>query len=457
MRTRRVLVTGLAAAVAALTLTPAIAQRPQTDFYECETGGEPFRAPVAPHTENVPSLPADSVITVPTTQLWGGNYQQTETQIGNQVFNMTLDTGSSWMVLNAHAVADNAQIVPTGQTAAVTYGGGATCAAGPVVTAPVSIGGRKPQQLTFLLAESGNFPFLGILGINTWQPPASTLDNPLPSLGIDTYEITLPRTGNPQSRGNFVLNAQPTIDRANPHRVAVFKNKALEGGNRVFIPGTISTESTVEGAFMLDIGTPQNIITVFPQPARELGYNFATQKWASPKKSVRIEAYPTGTPPFRLRSSIAPTTTGDMFTITKQQVADPYAGVTGLAGTSAIIGADYVRDWVMGVHFTEKRGVVRLLARSRTEAKVTRCGQPIAPATLSKSGMTRLLRAQCRVNGSPMRVRVDGPNRVYRMIRRANGSVWIQTLGVPGRLTVTWKAPAYVYYGGLSFREKYRI
>lgn len=456
MNARRVLVYAVAA-VAVVGASPAGAAESTQDFYSCQTGGEPFRAPVAPHTDDTPSLPLDSIITVPTTQLWGGNYQQTQTQIGNQVFNMTLDTGSSWMVLNKHAVADNAQIVPTGQTAAVTYGGGATCAAGPVVTAPVSIGGRKPQQLTFLLAESGNFPFLGIIGINTWQPPASTLDNPLPSLGIDTYEITLPRTGNPQARGNFVLNAQPTIDRANQRRVAVFKNQTLKGGNRVFIPGTITTNRTVEGAFMLDIGTPQNIITVFPQPATELGYSFADQTWASPKKAVRVEAYPTGMPPFPLRSSVAPTKTGDMFTITSRQVTDPYAGVTGLAGTSAIIGADYVRDWVMGVHFTEKRGVVRLLARDRTEANITRCGQPIAPARIRRNGKTRLLRAQCRVNGSPMRVSVDGPDGVYELIKRANGSVWIKTNGVAGQLKISWKAPAYVYYGSLRFQEKYRL
>lgn len=456
MRPRRAFVAGLAAAVATMALTPALARVPQADFYECQTGGEPFRAPVAPHTDDIPSLPADSIITVPTTQLWGGNYQQTETQIGNQVFNMTLDTGSSWMVLNAHAVADNAQIVPTGQTAAVTYGGGATCAAGPVVTAPVSIGGRKPQQLTFLLAESGNFPFLGILGINTWQPPASTLQNPLPSLGIDTYEITLPRTGDPQARGNLVLNAQPTIDRANPRRVAVFNNKALEGGNRVFIPGTISTDSTVEGAFMLDIGTPQNIITVFPQPARELGYSFATQKWASPKKQVRIEAYPTGTPPFQLNSSIEPTMTGDMFTITKQQVAQPYAGVTGLAGTAAIIGADYVRDWVMGVQFTTKRGIVRLLARDRAPADVSKCGMPKTPGKIERTGVTRLTRAACRVNGSPVAVRVKGSPR-HRLIERKNGSVWIRTFGQSGRLQVIWHSPAYLTNDRLRIRETYLL
>lgn len=91
----------------------------------------------------------------------------------------------------------------------------------------------------------------------------------------------------------------------------------------------------------------------------------------------------------------------------------------------------------MGVHFTEKRGVVRLLARDRTEANITRCGQPIAPARIRRNGKTRLLRAQCRVNGSPMRVSVDGPDGVYELIKRANGSVWIKTNGVAGQLKIS--------------------
>lgn len=235
MRARLGMLALLAVGVVALAQPAAWAGMPQADFFTCEGGGQPQRFRPAAHTDVVPSLPLRSIITVPTSQPWAGTYQQTDIQVGNQVFNMTLDTGSSWMVLNASAVADNAQIVPTGRMAAVTYGGGSTCAAGPVVTAPVSIGGRKPQQLTFLLANSGNFPFLGIFGINTWRPPASLLDNPLPAMGIDTYQITLPRTSDAQAHGNWVINAQPEIEGANPRRVATFRNRALAGGNRVFL------------------------------------------------------------------------------------------------------------------------------------------------------------------------------------------------------------------------------
>lgn len=462
MRLVRILTGGAAFGLifGSITGIPTAQAATDSNFYSCPAGQTPVPQPIAPLATVPADKPTGSRTDLVVTQSEGAYYQVVPVRVGNQEFSMLLDTGSSWMILNANAVANNPDLVPTGQTAAVSYGGGAMCAAGPVMRGPVSLGGLKPRMVTFLMATSGNLEDVGILGINTWDPPASTLDHPVEALKIKQFELTMTqRTFDPNALGKLTLNAQPKITKANQRRVATFRNKTVSGGGRINIPGIIRNNSgqRTQGNYMLDIGTYWNLIALKQRAARELGYNFGTSTWANPNIELGVTARPGSGPAFKLVPDGPVTTANDIIAWTNAVVAKPENGLIGLAGTSAVIGADYIRPWVFGVRFTKRGSIVKLLARDRQPAKLSGCGK--LPVTeIKRSGLTRLVPAGCKANGSKLQVRVSQPRgdfANFRLIKRARGEVLIQTFGQRQRLKIRWHAPAYLTQNPYSLTKTY--
>lgn len=425
-----------------------------SDFDTCPPGPPPSQVEPAPQAKPGPKLPTGSEVRVRTSQPMAGAYQQAPVQVGSQVFDTVIDTGSSWLVLNRNAVANNDQITLTGEIAGVSYAGGAACFTGPVARGPVSIGELEPRMVTFLIAEKGAFPWDAILGVNTWDPVSSLLDVPMQALRIDSYQLTLPPTKDARSTGLWVVNGQPDIDAADARRVATFRNRALVRGNRVWAPGVISAGGSARGAFMLDTGTPYQIVALFPRAARSLGYNYASATWSNPSAPMAVTLQPNGTPSFTLRPSVPPLPVGKSMVLTPEQTVDPRAGMLGLAGTDVVLGADYLRPWVMGVQLTKQGSTIRLLAIERRRALREGCSG-LAPASVAREGTTVLVPRGCRVNGAPVRVRVKGPVDSYRLITKS-GTVSLRTWGVGADITVHYSAPPYLEGDRLRVARTYR-
>lgn len=454
------LIVSLACTALAGTSAHASTSQSDKDFNTCPEAGPVPSYPAAPAAPDGPYLPAGSEVAVPTSQINAGAYQAAQVQVGSQVFETILDTGSSWMVINSGAIEGNTGIEITDETAAVSYAGGAACTVGRVARGPVSIGGLAPREVTFLIAETGNVPFYSIIGMNTWDPVSSKLDIPLDALGIDTFEFTLPMSTSSDNPGLLVLNGQPTIDSANPRRVASFDNPVLAGGNRIYVPGAaLAGRSSTTGAFMLDSGTPFNNLVFFPSAAIELGYDYVTSTWSTPTATPSISAWPSKGLPAMLTPSVASVTLDEATVITPEQTTTPEDGILGLAGTDAVIGADYLRPWVLGVHFTDGGSEIRLLARERRPALRDNCAG-IAPARIKERGRTLLVPRECRVNGERVSVSVQGVSARgdadgFRLVRR-QGATWIVTDDNFRGVTLRWRAPAYLSHNSLRIERNYR-
>ena len=428
--------------------------RENPDFSTCPETGPVPTYPEAPPAPGGPYVPTGTQVEIATTQINQGAYQAGSVQVGSQVFRTILDTGSSWMVINSSALAGNDEVVPTGEVAAVSYGGGMACTVGRVMRGPVSIGGLEPREMTFLAAETGNVPFFAIIGLNTWDPVSSKLDVPLAALGIDTFEFTLPVSARSTEPGRLVLNGQPTIDAASPRRVATFDNDLLEGSNRIYIPATAKAgDQSTRGVFLLDTGTPLKDVILFPRGARQLGYDYATSTWSDPDATVRVRARPPGAPTFPLRLGKKPHDLATTLIITPEQTTTPEDGILGLVGTDVVLGADYVRPWVLGVRFTDDGSQVRLLARDREPALQQGC-KGLAPARIKPRGTTLIVPAGCRVNGADVTVTAKGPSDGFRLVND-RGATWIVTTSDFTRVRVTWKAPAYLTHDRLNLEKTY--
>ncbi len=447
---------------AALVATPlvgstaqAVTPRMDPDFTTCPESGPVPEYPPAPPAPSGPYVPMGTEVQVPTAQIDEGAYQTAPVQVGSQVFQTILDTGSSWMVINSGAIAGNTGIELTGEVAAVSYAGGAACTVGRVARGPVSIGALEPREIRFLIADTGNVPFLAIMGLNTWDPVSTKLDIPMNALGIDTFEFTLPMSTDTADTGLIVLNGQPTIDAAAPRRVAEFDNRALEGGNRIYVPGSVSAGgASTRGPLMLDSGTPFNDLAFFPQAATALGYDFGTGLWPTPSAKPTIAPRPAGAAAFVLTPTASPAPLDQVIVITPEQTTRPEAGIIGLAGTAVVVGADYIRPWVLGVRFTAGGSEIRLLARERLPALREDCAG-LAPKRIKERGRTLLVPQGCRVNGERVEVKVQGPSDGYRLVRH-RGATWIVTSEDFTRVKVTWKAPAYLAHNRLHIERDYR-
>ena len=337
----------------------------KANFNSCPGNESPSAVPVAPHTTAPMRKRTGSLTRVAVSQVHSGRYQQINVRVGNQEIPSLLDTGSSWMVINQSAVVNNPKIVPTGQRAAVSYSGGAVCISGPVMRGPVSIGGLRPRTVTFLMATGGSFPFTAIFGINTWNPPSTRVDITMRALAISQFELTMTqRTFDQSARGTFVVNGSPTIRRANKNKVLTYRNRALAGGDRIYIPGRLSAGANrkAAGSFMLDIGTPYNFVSLFPAAARKLGFNYASNTWTNPDAPLGLWSYPARGGSVRMPVD-GPTTLIGTDTQAIQRPWLPQNGLIGLAGTTAVLGADYVRPFVLGVQYTQCGSVVKLLRR----------------------------------------------------------------------------------------------
>jgi hypothetical protein len=394
-------------------------------------------------------------VQVPTAQIDEGAYQTAPVQVGSQVFQTILDTGSSWMVINSGAITGNTEIEVTGEIAAISYGGGAACTVGRVARGPVSIGGLEPREIRFLIADTGNVPFLAIMGLNTWDPVSTKLDIPLNALGIDTFEFSLPMSTDTADAGLLVLNGQPTIDAASPRRVAGFANPALEGGNRIYVPGSVSAGGAIaRGPLMLDSGTPFTELAFFPRAATALGYDFATGTWSTPSATPTIAPRPTGGGAFTLTPTAKPAPLGQVIAITPEQTTRPEAGVIGLAGTAVVVGADYIRPWVLGVRFTNEGSEIRLLARDRLPAVRENC-TGLAPTRIKQRGRTLLVPRACRVNGEQVTAKTQGGSDGYRLVTQRRAT-WIVTSKGFTRAKLTFTAPPYLAHNRLQINREYR-
>jgi hypothetical protein len=281
------------------------------------------------------------------------------------------------------------------------------------------------------------------------------------ALAIDTFEFTLPTSTDSQEAGLLVLNGQPTIDSAQPRRVASFNNPVLAGGNRIYVPGSaITGQRSTNGAFMLDSGTPFNDLVFFPQAAAKLGYDYMTSSWSTPTAIPIIEARPSKGSAFSLTPSVASVTLDEAMVITPEQTTIPEDGVLGLAGTDAVIGADDLRPWVLGVRFTPEGSEIRLLARDRRPALRENCAG-LAPVRIKDRGRTLLVPRGCRVNGERVSVSVSkqgvalrGEADGYRLVTR-RGATWIVTDSNFRGVQLRWRAPAYLAHNSLRIERSY--
>ena len=433
----------------------AVTPRMGPDFTTCPESGPVPEYPAAPPAPSGPYVPAGTEVQVPTAQINDGAYQTAPVQVGSQVFQTILDTGSSWMVINSGAIAGNTEIEVTGEVAAISYGGGVACSVGRVARGPVSIGGLEPRDVTFLIADTGNVPFLAIIGLNTWDPVSTKLDVPMNALGIDTFEFTLPMSTDTSDTGLLVLNGQPTIDAASPRRVAGFANQALEGGNRIYVPGSVSAGgASTRGPLMLDSGTPFTDLAFFPRAAAALGYDFATGMWSKPSATPTVAPRPTGGGAFTLNPTAPPAPLAQVIAITPEQTTRPEAGIIGLAGTAVVVGADYIRPWVLGVRFTNEGSEIRLLARDRAPAVRENCAG-MAPTRIKERGRTLLVPRACRVNGEQVKVTTQGGSGGYRLVTQ-RGATWIVTSKGFTRAKITFTAPPYLTHNRLQIQREYR-
>jgi hypothetical protein len=88
-------------------------------------------------------------------------------------------------------------------------------------------------------------------------------------------------------------------------------------------------------------------------------------------------------------------------------------------------------------------------------------GCVIVPRLIPRAGLRQLERPRCLTNaGQPVRVtvtgRLRGDLRYWKVIRKANGAVFIRTYGYRLRLIVTWSAPAVGDFTAYRLGRSYR-
>ncbi|MEI8080399.1 MAG: fibronectin type III domain-containing protein [Actinomycetes bacterium] len=88
-------------------------------------------------------------------------------------------------------------------------------------------------------------------------------------------------------------------------------------------------------------------------------------------------------------------------------------------------------------------------------------GCVIVPLSIPRVGVRQLERPRCGTNaGQPVRVsvtgRLRGDLRYWKVIRRANGAVFIRTYGYHLKLTITWSAPAIGSFTAYRKSRTYR-
>lgn len=296
----------------------------------------------------------DSTTVVPLTLIAKGNDEPhqpiVEINAGSQPFDVLLDTGSSWLIINNISVNDTFTYMDTGEKTTVSYGGGGLTASGRVCTTNVSIGDLPARPVKFLLIDGGSYHGTGTLGINTWNS-GYPLDIPIQALDINQYQITLPTARQEAGKwvitdGEWVVNGQPNISAAmaSGGNLYTFTVPNLSSNNRVAVNAQAVSGSLNKSVnLLLDTGTPGQTPVLFSPLPDFLKYSHSTTADLSFKvtdvndKSLVLANLP----------------------LNKIQ-AQPNPCV--ITGTDAIIGNGLLSGYIMGVDLKNLR--INLLTRS---------------------------------------------------------------------------------------------
>ena len=309
-------------------------------------------------------------------------------RIGNQTFNLLLDTGARELLVFADLVDDsNNEIVRTGELSTLSYGSARR--AGKVAVAPVQIGQRRIEEMRIMLVEtpgSGDDPSLaakgadGLLGLRFMpgyaKQSGGELDVPLLRMQPRVFSIEFDL--NPDGSYVLVIGGQPILNAAaDDYLFTSFattklgKNRIEESYVDLQIPFQISSSmgsaDTSDLNILLDTGATSGLV-LNTDTAEALGYDSTEGKWRLPADEMLdlqllgfAGRYLPVEPSFRV---------GDV-------------RVRNLSGTTfdAVLGMEQWQRYIIGFTFTDflyggPEGTFRFLKRSEYDAAVLACPWP---------------------------------------------------------------------------------
>lgn len=317
----------------------------------------------------------------------GGNQFLVPVQIGNQTFNLLLDTGfQAILVFDDLVRDDNTAIRRTGERANLYFGSGPRH--GDIATAPVRLGQRSARNVRIVLVDSPTSttdPSLtwkraqGILGLR-FQPSAANLSgaelDPI-LLDLEPKVRAMEFDLRPDGASTLTLGGTPVLSSSAPRFVFTAHTTTELRADRIRenyadleVPFTIrSSAGTADSEdldILLDTGAA-SLLVLDVEVAQQLGWSRASRAWSVPNdelldlRLVGLGGTMQVTPRFRA---------GDV-------------RVVDLSGTTfdAVLGLDRWQEYVVGFDFIDfslggPEGTFRFLRRADQGAATQQCEPP---------------------------------------------------------------------------------
>ncbi len=191
---------------------------------------------------------------------------------GQAINNITLDTGSSFLVIESNSIPSTSYSNCTNTTKTMSYSGGQS-ATGPVCSTMLSIGGLAPQPVWFLLDTSNGMPQNGTFGLGIGESVSLSSPvnpgSPLTQLNIQRYQIIMPtlvaQGGNWFNiAGEWVINGEPVISSAKGSYIFPYVMTGAAPYKPVLSVALSTNEgNTLTGNINMDTGTAGNNLTFF--------------------------------------------------------------------------------------------------------------------------------------------------------------------------------------------------